>query len=142
MTETLTNMTCFPANKSLTNEPSVYQTFCLYKGSKELQESQYPGCWKSSAAATATGIVHKPTMRVPCGVKHTALGGSGLKFGFQFGSHYIYNMRCNRKDRESRAKDKERAFPSLTYIQRNTSQETYCQNYCCYFYRDGTPLLG
>lgn len=134
MTETLTNMTCFPANKSLINEPSVYQTFCLYKGSKELQDSQYPGCWKSSAAATAAGIVHKPTMRVPCGVKHTALGGdSGLKFGFQFGSHYIYNMRCNRKDRESRAKDKERAFPSLTYIQRNTSQEIYCQNYCCYF---------
>lgn len=82
------------------------------RGLKELQESQYPGCWKSSAAATAAYILHKPTMRVPCSVKHTAVGVSGLKLGFQFGSHYIYNMRCNRKDCESRAKDRERACPS------------------------------
>lgn len=45
------------------------------RGLKELQESQYPGCWKSSAAATAADILHKPTMRVPCSVKHTAVGG-------------------------------------------------------------------
>lgn len=83
------------------------------RGLKNFKNCNIPDAWKSSAAVTAAGIVHKPTMRVPCGVKHTALGGdSGLKLGFQFGSHYIYNMRCNRKDRESRAKDKERAFPS------------------------------
>lgn len=72
------------------------------RGLKNFKNRNIPDAWKSSAAATAAGIVHKPTMRVPCGVKHTALGGdSGLKLGFQFGSHYIYNMRCNRKDRET-----------------------------------------
>lgn len=72
------------------------------RGLKNFKNRNIPDAWKSSAAVTAAGIVHKPMMRVPCGVKHTALGGdSGLKLGFQFGSHYIYNMRCNRKDRET-----------------------------------------
>ena len=35
-------------------------------------------------------------MRVPC-VKHTAVRVTGLELGFQFGSHNINNMRCNRK---------------------------------------------
>lgn len=97
------------------------------RGLKELQESQYPGCWKSSAAATAADILHKPTMRVPCSVKHTAVGVSGLKLGFQFGSHYIYNMRCNKKDCESRAKDRERGHvQAVIYVQRKTSREIYC----------------
>ena len=41
-------------------------------------------------------------MRVPC-VKHTAVRVTGLELGFQFGSHNINNMRCNRKNSESRA---------------------------------------
>lgn len=45
------------------------------RGLKNFKNRNIPDAWKSSAAATAAGIVHKPTMRVPCGVKHTALGG-------------------------------------------------------------------
>lgn len=82
-------------------------------------------------------------MRVPCGVKHTALGGdSGLKLGFQFGSHYIYNMRCNRKDRESRAKDKERAFPSWPIYRETQAKRPTVRATVVIFNRDGTPLLG
>lgn len=113
------------------------------RGLKNFKNRNIPDAGKTRRQQQQQALYINPrcVFRVVSNIPHW--GDSGLKLGFQFGSHYIYNMRCNRKDRESRAKDKERAFPiKLTYIQRNTSQETYCQNYCCYFYRDGTPLLG
>lgn len=78
------------------------------RGLKNFKNRNIPDAGKArrQQQQQALYINARCVFRVVSNIPHC--GDSGLKLGFQFGSHYIYNMRCNRKDRESRAKDKER----------------------------------
>lgn len=82
------------------------------RGLKNFKNRNIPDAGKARRQQQQQALYINPrcVFRVVSNIPHW--GDSGLKFGFQFGSHYIYNMRCNRKDRESRAKDRERECPS------------------------------
>lgn len=75
--------------------------FVYIRGLKNFKNCNILDVWKSLVVVIVVGIVYKFMMCVLCGVKYIVLGGDfGLKFCFQFGLYYIYNMCCNRKDCE------------------------------------------
>lgn len=71
------------------------------RGLKNFKNRNIPDAGKARRQQQQQALYINPrcVFRVVSNIPHW--GDSGLKFGFQFGSHYIYNMRCNRKDRET-----------------------------------------
>lgn len=70
------------------------------RGLKNFKNRNIPDAGKARRQQQQQALYINPrcVFRVVSNIPHW--GDSGLKLGFQFGSHYIYNMRCNRKDRE------------------------------------------
>lgn len=112
------------------------------RGLKNFKNRNIPDAGKARRQQQQQALYINPrcVFRVVSNIPHW--GVSGLKLCFQFGSHYIYNMRCNRKDRESRAKDRERECPSWPIYRETQAKRSTVRTTVVIFNRDGTPLLG